>query len=188
MFKKYRKIIFVIFALLLVCLLIFGICSYYSVPRLSSEEKELVRTAYINRDCGGDMEKYQQMPLIWYDENQYVEEDGVWRYVGTYGDCYAFLRIGGEQDDELVSMPPPSTYLLGGLTRLVVYPRQAWVYLYHTKREFNSDDANWIPEGTTVRLERTSYLMAQKHLDNWITEEQLEQLTKDIEEIAKEYN
>ena len=57
--------------------------------------------------------------------------------------------------------------------------------LYHTKREFNSDEANWIVDGTTIRMEMISGIM---NLEQWITDEQLEQLTLDIEKIAKEYD
>lgn len=180
MLQKYRKHIFAILAVLLVGLLLWGIFFYYSVPRLSKEEKELVRKEYINQYCGGDTKNYLENPIIWYDENWHIEENGVWRYVGTYGDCYALLRIGDNIYDYLRSENTPHMVL--GLPRPVVYPNEAEAYLYHTKREFNSVEANWIVDGTTVRMERIHAIM---NLDQWITEEQLEQLTQDIEKIAK---
>lgn len=183
MLRRCRKFIIVILVLLFVGLLLWGIFFYYSVPRLSKEEKKLVRAEYIDRYCGGKMETYLEYPLIWYDENWYIEEDGVWRYVGTYGDCYAFIRIGDNVDVDMLAALNP--YPMGGLARVVEYPNEAVVYLYHTKREFNSDEANWIVDGTTIRMEMISGIM---NLEQWITDEQLEQLTLDIEKIAKEYD
>ena len=171
MLRKYRKHIFAISVILLAGVLVWGICSYYSIPRLSKEEKELVRTEYFNQYCGRRTAVYSKNPIMWYDENGYVEEDGVWRYIGTYGDCYAFLRIGVPMGHEEFPGPPTNMNPLIGLTRLVTYSRKAGVYLYHTKSEFG-----W------VRLKLISEIT---NPDQWITEEQLEQLTQDIEKIAK---
>ena len=182
MLQKRRKLIFVILAFLLVGLLIWLVWFHNSVPRLSRKDKELVRTEYFNRYCGGKMEAYREQPLIWYDENGHIEKEHVWRYVGTYGDCHAFLQIGDNKWDGLPTQHP---YPLLGLSRNVFYPNEALVHLYHTKREFNSDEAPWIVDGATIRIE---LIYVIKNREKWITDEQLEQLTQDIEKIAKAYN
>lgn len=184
MLQKHRKPIFVILTLLLVSLLLWGIIYYNSVPRLSKTEKEKVKIEYYNRYCAGEMGKYLANPITWYDENGNKEENNVWRYVGTYGDCYAFLVIG-DNEDPLSADPFQLPYPLIGLSRNVYYPNEALVYLYHTKREFNSNEANWIIDGATIRMELI-YMIDNR--EEWLTDEQLEQLTQDIERIAKEYN
>lgn len=181
--RKSHKILFAALVLLLLCLLVWSIFFYYSVPRLSRSEKELVWAEYFDRYCQADMENYRVRPLIWYDENGHVERENVWRYVGMYGDCYAFLQIGDNKDFE--GLPEEGPYPLLGLSRNVFYPNEAWVMLYHTKKEFTSDEAPWIVDGYTIRIE---WINMTKKGEKWITDEQLEQLTQDIEKIAKEYN
>ena len=65
--------------------------------------------------------------------------------------------------------------------------------LYHTKREFTLDEASWLnpdyyPEDFTCRMAKilnaTWVTTPQWIKELWITEEQLEQLTKDVEEFA----
>lgn len=156
------------------------------VPTLSKEEKEFVKMEYYDSDCAGKLETYLRQPIIWYDENGYVEERRVWRYVGTYGDCYAFLVIGDNlgPSEEQCQIP----YQIPGLRGSVFYSNEALVYLYHTKKEFTRDGrTTWIAEGAYRRL-ALIHAIHGINLGDWITEEQLEQLREDIKALAPECN
>ena len=135
----------------------------------------------INRDFtnaytfGGD--------IIWYDE--YGSEDmiNVWRYIGKYGDCYAFIwTYPHEQYLGYV----PEEYLLDGLFGEVMYPRNSRVMLYHTKQEFTFEE---MYEGSAYGFpERSSHCGDLTYLKNrkkWLTDSQWVQLTRDIEKMAK---
>lgn len=166
------KWIFSVTIVLLAGLLIWLIFTYNPIPRLSKNEKANVEKAFSDQK----MESSEGDTIIWYDENGYVEEEHVWRYIGTYGDCYAFLRIGMEE----TSLPD----LLQELSRDVYYPNHADVMLYHTKRTFTYSEVSC---GTTSSQERCKLMCLDsiRNRDEWITDEQLEQLTRDIEKLAK---
>ena len=175
MLRKHRKIIL---SVLIVGLLLWGISFFFPAPRLSKITKEKVRTEYFDQFCGGYEGDYLQRPIIWYDENWYREEKNVWRYLGKYGDCYAFLGIGDNKD--LVGLPTQDPFPIEGLTRTVYYHREAYVYLYHTKKEFIYSS------GEPRRMQVLSGLAHKR--EEWLTDEQLEQLTRYIEKLAKDYN
>lgn len=120
MLPEYQKILFTVLAVFLVGILFWSFFIRHSVPRLSKTEKELVQAEYTRLYCAGDIKEYQEYPLIWYDENGYVQEDCVWRYIGTYGDCYALLAIGinaSNPDFDTIEKPFP----IEGLSREVLY-------------------------------------------------------------------
>ena len=144
---------------------------YASIPRLPPWEKEKVEQAK------------KGYPITWYDENGYVEEFGVWRYIGTYGDCYAFLVIGDGLGATFEPLPGP--FELYGLSRSVYYPVDAEVVVYHTKRTFTYGVGTDYEHTTPLRiLERIGPEIRKE----WLTDAQLEQLTRDIEKIAAEHN
>ena len=173
--KKYWKRIVSIVAVLLVGLVIWFIFFYNYVPRLSEEEKEKVEQAYSDYQFG-------LWPIDWYDENDHIEEFGVWRYIGTYGDCYAFLVIGNGQGATMDPLPGP--FEVYGLARSVYYPADADVVLYHTKRTFTYGIDT--PHEFTTRLYFLEGISSNR--EEWITNEQWEQLTRDIEKLAREHN
>ena len=181
--KKYWKPITVILAILLVAILIVGILLYYSVPRLSKKEKEKVEQAYFIA-TGSNEEWYKQNPIIWYDENGYVEENNVWRYLGVYGDCYAFLRIGDNINmfEKEIDLPWP----IQGFDSPVYYPVEADVMLYHTKQAFTHEEVY----GTA--LSDYTYqlwnLYDVRNRNVLLTDAQLERLTRDIEKLAKAHD
>ena len=173
--RAYWKWILSATIVLLAALLIWLIFSYNPIPRLSKNEKAKVEKAFYDQN----LESSEGDTIIWYDENGYVEEEHVWRYIGTYGDCYAFLRIGMEE----TSLPD----LLQELPRNVYYPKHAEVILYHTKRTFTYSEAY---RGATTQ-DGTCEVLSLDNIgnrDEWITDEQLEQLTQDIEKLAKAHN
>ena len=174
--RKYWKWILSIIALLLVGLLIWFIFFYHSVPRFSDEEKKKVEEVYYDSWIGDSP--------TWYDENGGIEEVGVWRYVGTYGDCYAFLKIGDNFSDMTVYPPYtiPNPFPLDGLSHEVYYHTEANVVLYHTKKDFT------ILVGDREYSGRLKDIREIDNREEWITDEQLERLTRDIEAIAKAHN
>ena len=168
--RKCWKWILAVIAVLLAGLLIWFLIDYFSVPRLPPWEKERVLDEL---NIIGSWR-----PHIWYEENGYVEETGVMRYIGTYGDCYAFLVIGNGHGATMHIMPGP--FELRGLSRQVFYPIDADVMLYHTKRTFPRGDK-------MLRACYLEYLSPEKRQE-WLTDEQLEQLTQDIEKLAKAHD
>ena len=184
---KYRKLILTVLVSLFVCLVFVGVYSYCSVPRLSAKAKAEVEALYFQDWCMSSEEIYARQPLIWYDENWYREEVNVWRYIGTYGDCYAFLRMSKNIGGMFEPIELPVEIL--GLSYAVYYPRNAYVFLYHTKREFPSDDVFYtvVPDKNNYMVKMTALYSIQNRSE-WLTDEQLEQLTRDIEKIAAKYN
>lgn len=169
--KIRRDCIIAIIASVLTVVIVCLTCIYAPIPRLPSWEKEKVV-----QNCTGP-------DPIWYDENGYVEETGVYRYIGTYGYCYAILVIGDGMGATMDPMPGP--FELHGLARPVYYPIDAKVLLYHTKRTFTSGvDAPW---ETTTRV-RYLETMGPEHRKEWLTDAQLERLTRDIEKLAKAHD
>ena len=181
--RKSWKWIIVAIAPLLIGLLAWFLIDYFSVPRLPPWEKEKVEQAYFI-EMGSDEEMYAQNPIIWYDENGHVEEYNVWRYIGKYGDCYAFLRIGKNINAywEEVQLPCPVV----GLDPPVYYPVQAFVMLYHTKREFTHEEVNGRSHADCTH--QLWNLLDVRNRNVLLTDEQLEQLAQDIEKLAREHN
>ncbi len=182
--KRYWKWILTVVAILLVGLLIWFIFFYNHIPRLSKKEKEKVEEAYFIV-LGSDEERYVRNAIIWYDENGNVEENKVWRYVGKYGDCYAFLMIGDNKNSYMEEVDIP--YPIRGLSRFVYYPTEVSVMLYHTKRGFTLKEIEEF-DGVSENLYQVWRLEYMRNREEWITDEQLEQLTQDVEKIAAAHN
>ncbi len=142
---------------------------YSTNPSLPQWEKEKVEEQYA---------RLREWPLVWYDENGCIESEYVHRYIGTYGDCYAILEIGDNHDDGTY-MELEMPYPIYGLSKTVYYPVEADVMLYHTKRTFENGNAKPI---------RFMFLKYIRNREEWISDEMLEQLTRDLEIIAKEHN
>ena len=178
--KKYWKWILAVVALLLVGLLIWFLIDYYSIPRLPDSEKKKIEEIYYERLIPLPSKPWLY-PLVWYDENGGVEEEFVWRYIGTYGDCYAFLDIADNLSDVDGLTPMINPYPIHGFDREVYYPIEVNVVLYH------------IPGEILVKGEYRDYatqvayleeLKSEYNREEWITDEQLEQLARDIEAIS----
>ena len=107
--------------------------------------------------------------IIWYDENGGVEEEFVWRYIGKYGNNYAFLKIRG---------PAAEPYPLKGVYGDVYYPHNALVVLYNDEKESPLNFG-------TVR--HWASLADARKSGDWITDYQWKRLSQDIEKIAKEH-
>ena len=183
MLRKYRALIIAVSAVVLAVAVIIGVGIHHfnifhladehePVPALSAEEKEKV-----------DAEVKGIKITSWYDENGYKEESGVWRYVGTYGDCYAFLMY--ELNITPIFDPITLPIELQGLSRPVAFHHNASVMLYHTKQAFAFSEI--YGEGDNSRLQSWAYLKHIANRNQWLTDAQLEELTRDIEKIAKSH-
>lgn len=134
---------------------------------LSRQQKADVVAAYNRYWKDGIEKEITYDPVIWYDENGGVEEDGVWRYFGTYGDCLVLFELGENFDAEL-----------DGLTRPVYYPSDGCivgcrVVLFHTGEDYH------MLYDIPCRLQTLHQVCIEDA--NWLTDEQLEQLTDDLE-------
>lgn len=181
MLKKYRAhIIFGLVVALSVGILVAS-SIYDSVPRLSRMTKDKIKEDYFVYECGSNERIYKMAPIIWYEENNYTEEENVWRYIGTYGDCYAFLVIGSGIGATMDPLELPVK--LQGLSRTVYYPNDAHVMLYHTKRLFTYQEAIY-PNSSYEKTIKMASLDEIENREEWLTDAQLEQLTRDIEKMA----
>ena len=165
-----KKLIFAISAVLVVAI-IYGIFLFAYTPSLPEREKVKIEAL--------------RSSIIWYDENGHVEENNVMRYIGKYGDCYAFLQFGDGFDPLLQPVKLPFELL--GLSYPVYYPKDAYIYLYHTKREFPYNEAynSMFSRDSTVRM---MALVSIKNREEWISDWQLKRLTRDLERIAWLHN
>ena len=163
-----KKLIFAISAVLVVAI-IYGIFLFAYTPSLPEREKAKIEAL--------------RSPIIWYDENGHVEENNVWRYIGKYGDCYAFLQFGNGEDP--MFQPVKLPFELLGLSYPVYYPKDAYIFLYHTKREFPDNEVfGDSPYTKETHMIRMTTLMSIENREEWISDWQLKRLTRDLERIA----
>ena len=174
MSKQGKIILAVLLCLSVSFLVVYAVANYKDTSTLSPELKEEIKVAYHKRmDPYSDLDVQDIPPLIWYDENGEVEEYMVWRYVGTYGDTVALLLIGNNQD--MIFQPLEMPYLLTGLPRDVYYHVEADIFLYNT--------------GARKDFDKLAHLYDLEYYNiKWLSNAQLEQLTKDIEAISKANN
>ena len=186
--KKYWKWILPAACLLVIALSVWFTVDYFSVPKWSQAAKERVKHTYIytwnhyspkSVSEGWEERWFEQNPIIWYDEKGNAEGENVWRYIGTYGDCYAFLLIGEDVNRGIPEENLQKPYLLAGLSYDVYYPAEACVILYDAKGNLTTRTSLF---GEPARLQP----LYQVCEDNWLTAKQLEQLTQDVEKIAEE--
>lgn len=191
--KKQYKWLIPILILLTIVTVIYFVFFYHDANSLSRWQKHQIITAY-KEDCLGtkmmsDPESfleryYESSPLVWYDENGGVEEAQVIRYFRTYGNCIVLLKMEDNRDN--LGKPIKSPVPLSGLSRTVFYPRECSIYLYNAKDPF---DFEYSPNVRKTDIKMISLIFLDEYgVDNWLTEEQLEQLTDDLEAwIAKEH-
>lgn len=179
--RKIREIVFVILAVLIAVVIILSIGFYAPTPILPRWEKEKIEEVYYGM---WERRSLPAPPLVWYDKNGYVEEENVYRYIGTYGYCYAFLVTGDNINEifEKVNIPYP----IYGLSHMVYYPAEVDIVLYHTQKEFTYEEVyNFKGVEGTYRL---CYLASIENREEWLTDAQLERLTRDVEKIAKAHH
>ena len=167
--RKCWKWLIGIAAILLAGLLIWVLINfyYYSTKRLPPWEKEKVLD--VLNEYSSDY-----YDLFWYDDGGDIEEPGATRYIGTYGDCYAFLVIGSTSGAS--GQPYEGPVKVSGLSREVYYPVHVHVVLYRL-------DSN-----SQYRPVWYLYDESREHTAFYISDWQLERLTCDVEKLAEEHS
>lgn len=137
---------------------------------LTAQQKEDILKVYKTEVCGNDETFYQKLPLVWFDENGGERNPGVFRYLGTYGDCAVLLQYGQEADG----------FTIPNLWRSVKYPMICYIWLYNTNPNYSSYSLPASKSYPNSPLARLSTLSERGEV--WLTNSQLRQLTNDLED------
>ena len=136
---------------------------------LTAEQKANVLEEYKTHYCYSE-KFYQEHPLIWFDDNGEERNPGVFRYLGTYGDCAVLLQYGQEADG----------FTIPNLWRSVKYPMSCYIWLYNTNSNYSSYSLPPSKNHPNSPLARLSTLSERGEV--WLTKSQLRQLTNDLED------
>ena len=173
--KMKRSIILILVMLTLLSVALAGCLS-----PLTAAQKAEIKDAFIKEYFGEEF--YRGEPMVWFDENGGKRDPGVFRYFGTYGDCIVMIRykavdkiLSGGRDN----MPVKLTYL----AREVTYPVCCDIHLYNTNPNYPKDSGRYTLHAPLAEM---SWIM--KNDLGWLTDEELEQLTTDLENWLAEGN
>ena len=153
--------------------------SHNYTPYLSPQLKAKIQEAHIT-NMGGE-EYYKRFPdggldIVWFDENGGKRDYRVVRHFGTYGDCIVLIEYDDARSATGRPIDPP--YVVDGLTRRVESPSDFKIMLYNMNPDYmNPDCTDW----EYLLAPYTSLTDVQQHKGEWLTDEQLEQLTCDFE-------
>ena len=189
--KTKRHIILIIVVLILIPIMLAG-CKGF-LP-LSAKRRAEIEEAYKIEFCGGDEELYQEYSIYWWDEIGYDRIPKAFRYFSTYGDCIVLLRYTNVPIDGL-GRPLDPPYILDYLTRPVECPVSVSslghkvickIWLYNTDPNCPKTSSN------ADYRDLDAPLATMEDLHNrgltWLTDEELEQLTTDLENWLAEGN
>ncbi len=181
--KTKRSIILFLVILMLLPMALAG-CKGF-LP-LSAKRKAEIEDAFM---------KVAHKELCWWDENGYDRIPTLFRYFDTYGDCIVLLRYTSTPSD-LLGNPIDPPYILDYLTRPVEYPAsvcsignrvigEIWLFNTDPNCPNTSNNADY-PHDLDAPL------ATMQNLHNmgltWLTNEELEQLTTDLENWIAEGN
>ncbi len=110
--------------------------------------------------------------LVWFDENGGMRETHVHRYFGTYGNCVVMLVYQHNRDSLGNRIELPCA--IGGLSYQVKVPTVCDVYLYNKNPNCRTEEI----------LLNTRYMpleMMKNAKLNWLTDAQIEQITREVE-------
>ncbi|MBE6926328.1 MAG: hypothetical protein E7461_05725 [Ruminococcaceae bacterium] len=174
--KTKRSIILIIVVLILIPVVLTGCKGFWPLSAKRKAEIEDAHKMLYGRD------------IAWWDENGYDRIPTVFRYFDTYGDCIVLLRYIPTPSDWLGNpIDPP--YMLDYLTRPVECPTAVSptghkvifsIWLYNTdpswRKVFNdADDPHNLDAPLTTMEDLHNRGLT------WLTNEELEQLTTDLE-------
>ncbi len=117
---------------------------------------------------------YMESHIEWFDENGGKREVFTHRYFGKYGTCAVILVYNGHLGTDLSGNPLKPRFAIGGLSRRVEVPVECKVWLYNYDKDCKTNEGRYATRFETLRGVKDSEL-------NWLTDEQLEQLTSDVE-------
>jgi hypothetical protein len=144
---------------------------------LSKREKAEILEIYNAKFPEGYHDYMTYEPLVWFDESGNRRDDGVSRYFGTYGDCIVLIKYKGVEQ-------PITIY---HLSRLVEYPVSCEIWLVN--KDPNAPLKSNNPEYPYDLFSPFCSLYGLATVDiQWLTDEELEQLTTDLENWLAEGN
>ncbi len=111
-------------------------------------------------------------PYVWFDENGGKRDPGVCRYFGTYGDCAVILSYRDNSD--YFGNPEDPPWPLLGLTRYVELPVKCAISLFNYNADCKMPDSSVASRYCDLVYVKTAEL-------EWLTDAQLEKLSKDLE-------
>lgn len=179
--KMKRNLILILMILMLLPMALAG-CNDF-LPR-SPITKAEIEEAYKAR-FGGFFVSEDELPA-WYDENGGQRDNNVFRNFGTYGDCLVLLRYYNHSDGFGWPIDPP--YMLRFLSRPVEYPVQCDIWLYNTNRNYPRKSNNPKYADDTLASPLSPLKELAFYEITWLTDEELEQLTTDLENWLAEGN
>ncbi len=166
---KKKSIVIVSATILLLSIVLSGCRGFWP---LSRDMKDKVEEAYRIRfglDQLTDEEYYASgFNMKWFDECG-KRDSTVFRYFGSYGDCIVLLGYSDANE----------TYTISNLARPVEIPRVYCIYLYNTNPDYPNAPLPGKKEGLKSPLALLAD-MKQRGI-SWLTDEELEQLTTDLE-------
>lgn len=184
---KYKILIISVSAVVLAAAIVLSVC-YFSpakVPPKSVKmaiEQETTIMGFVE--------------IIWYDEvgswdTGTFDDFCTWQYVGKYGNTYAFIKRGDYANGMYVA---PEEVLVPGLPREVYFPFYIEIMLYN-KQGFTAEELygeDWERYTYDYRVNADTVLHCApfhwiENREDWLSDKQLERLTRDIEELAEEY-
>ena len=121
-------------------------------------------------------ENYESFPLVWFDENGGKRDAGVYRYFGTYGDCVVLLIY--HFPIEVSAETPRYPYRISS-TRTVMLPAGYEIMVFNRDPNCKTNEVYPFP----IRISAI-YIAVIKL--NWLTDNQAEQIGRDLEDwVAK---
>ena len=144
---------------------------------LTSEQKEEILEAYRNYLYFED-----NVSMRWVEDNGGESLRNYFRYFGTYGDCIVMLKYGDNLN--AIGYPISLPCHIPNLAYFFDYPVECSVYLYNTNPNYpKASDPLYTNMPPITGLEELAWLGVE-----WLTEDQLLQLTKDLEHWVAEGN
>lgn len=181
--KTKRSIILIIVVLILIPMMLAG-CKGF-LP-LSGKRKAEIEDAFM---------KVAHKELCWWDENGYDRLPGTFRYFDSYGDCIVLLKYINTPCDSF-GWPLDPPYALNYLTRPMECPVSVNsvgvevifdILLYNTNPNCPKESNN-LNCPTNLNTPLASLIDLHKRGLTWLTNEELEQLTTDLENWIAEGN
>ena len=166
--KTKRSIILILVMLMLLPLVLAGCKGFWPLSRDMKEKvEELYKIPRGMEDLPDEVYYEKGYNIRWFDECGKRGPD-VYRYFGTYGDCIVLLWYSGNKT-------PRKIY---NLARVVEFPVECNIFLCNT----NPDYPRVTYPGSEVWLSPFEVLDSVVDAGvTWLTDEELEQLTTDLE-------
>ena len=185
--RKYKILIISVSVIVLAVAIVLGLCHFFPAKVPPKSVKMAIEQ---ERTFGGFYD------VIWYNEvgswdTGTFDDFCTWQYVGKYGNTYAFIKRETYIHGTEVA---PEEVLVLGLPREVYFPFYIEIMLYNkqgfTAEELYGEDWERYTYDYRVNADTVLHCVRMHGITNredWLSDKQLERLTRDIEELAEEY-